>query len=133
MMKAVPEKDVEEEMQEQNQGLASDDGLEILQVAFNIYGSPVTPSRKECLRLMASQMPGLSERQYASAWNRVNLLYEQACKLAFRWANENPPGAEIEEEVVETVFLDEIARKCQGFTREQYRGALMYGFDRGIF
>lgn len=120
-------------MQEQNQSLAGEDGLEILQVAFSIYGSPETPSRKECLRLMAKQLPGLSEREYASAWNRVNLLYEQACKLAFRWANENPPGAEIDEEVVESIFLDEIARKCQGFTRDQYRGALMHGFDRGIF
>jgi hypothetical protein len=129
----VLEKGVEEAMQEQSQSLAGDDGLEILQVAFKIYGSPETPNRKECLRLMASQLPGLSEREYASAWNRVNLLYEQACKLAFRWANENPPGAEIDEEVVEQVFLDEIARKCQGFTRAQYRGALMHGFDRGIF
>ncbi len=133
MISAVLEKGVEEEMQEQNQSLAGEDGLEILQVAFSIYGSPETPSRKECLRLMAKQLPGLSERQYASAWNRVNLLYEQACKLAFRWANENPPGAEIDEEVVESIFLDEIARKCHGFTRDQYRGALMYGFDRGIF
>lgn len=133
MIKAVLETGVVEEMQEQNQDLAGEDGLEILQAAFKIYGSPETPNRKECLRLMASQVPGLSERQYASAWNRVNLLYEQACKLAFRWANENPPGAEIDEIVVEQVFLDEIARKCSGFTRAQYIGALLHGFDRGIF
>ncbi len=82
---------------------------------------------------MAQALPGLTERQYASAWNQVHLLFEQACKMAFRWANENPAGAEIDLNMIERIFLEELATKCQGFTREQYRVALAHGFDRGIF
>lgn len=118
-------------MQASEQGFDNDG--EIIATAFRIYGVEQTPSRRECLKSMAQEVPGLSDRQYASAWNQVHLLFEQACKMAFRWANENPAGAEIDLDTIEHLFLDELAGKCQGFTREQYRAALVHGFDRGIF
>jgi len=120
-------------MQNLNEEEKKDVSFEVLQVAFGIYKSQESPGRKDCLKKMAAQLPGLTERQYADAWNRVDLLFEQSCKLAFRWANENPAGAEIDEDLIEQLFLDELARKCRGFTKEQYKSALDHGFDRGIF
>ncbi len=120
-------------MQNLNEGDESNDAFDVLQVAFRIYSADKSPNRKECLKKLAADYPGMNERQYADAWGRVDQLFEQSCKLAFRWANENPAGTEIDEEIIETIFLDELARKCQGFTKEQYKFALNRGFDRGIF
>ncbi len=119
-------------MQNLNEGDESKE-FDVLQVAFRIYSAEKSPVRKECLKRLAVDYPGLNERQYADTWGRVDALFEQSCQLAFRWANENPAGAEIDEDIIENVFLDELARKCRGFTNDQYKFALIHGFDRSIF
>jgi len=120
-------------MQQPPDHAVENDIAELLHAAFRLYGAADKPNRRECMKQLAQAVPGYSEREYTHAWNRVSVLYEYACKLAFRWANENPPGATIESNVVEAIFMDEIAGKCQGFSPEEYAVALTYGFERGIF
>lgn len=106
---------------------------DILSIAFEIYLASEKPTKKEMVKKLTAAVPELDAKEYEQAWNRVNGLFEQSCKLAFRWANENVPGSEIDMNLIENVFINEIARKCQGFTYAEYAKALTYGFDRGIF
>lgn len=106
---------------------------DVLSAAFKIYESAEKPSKKDFVKKLKAAAPGFDDKEYEQAWTRVSNLFEQACKLAFRWANENSPGAEIDLSLIENVFINEIARKCQGFTYAEYSRALTYGFDRGIF
>jgi len=120
-------------MQQPQDPAVENDVAEILHAAFKLYGAADKPNRKECLKQLAVAVPGYTEREYTHAWNQVSVLFEHACKLAFRWANENPPGAIIDSNVVEAIFMEEITMKCKGFSTEEYCEALTYGFDRGIF
>jgi len=120
-------------MQQPSDQAVETDIAELLHAAFSLYGAADKPTRRECLKQLAQAVPGYSEREYTHAWNRVNMLYEYACKLAFRWANENPPGAVIDSNVVEAIFMEEIMSKCHGFKQEEYAMALNYGFERSIF
>jgi hypothetical protein len=53
--------------------------------------------------------------------------------MAFRWANENPPGAEIDDVAINQVFLGELSMKVPGFSPNQYAEALGYAFENSIF
>lgn len=106
---------------------------DILSVAFEIYLNEEKPVKKAFVKQLSQAVPGLDNKEYEQTWTRVSNLFEQACKLAFRWANENSPGSEIDISLIENIFINEIARKCQGFTYAEYAKALDYGFDRGIF
>lgn len=106
---------------------------DVLSAAFDIYLEHEKITRKEFMKKIAAAVPDLSDKEYDQAWTRVSNLFDQACRLAFRWANENEPGAEIDFSVVENLFVTEIAKKCQGFTFSEYSRALSYGFEKGIF
>ena len=119
---------------QQSQDSAVDSGnADILRAALALYTASDKPNRKEGLKQLALAVPGHDERDYTHAWNQVSMLFEYACKLAFRWANENPPGALIDTNVIEQIFMDEIVSKCRGFQRDDYAQALSYGFERSIF
>ena len=106
---------------------------DVLSAAFTIYMEAEKPTKRDFVKKLGAAVPGLDAKEYEQAWTRVSNLFEQSCKLAFRWANENSPGSEIDISLIENVFINEIARKCQGFTYAEYSKALTYGFDRGIF
>ena len=106
---------------------------DVLSAAFKIYEGAEKPTKRDFIKKLKVEASGFDDKEYEQAWARVSNLFEQACKLAFRWANENTPGSEIDLSLIENVFINEIARKCQGFTYAEYSRALTYGFDRGIF
>lgn len=106
---------------------------DVLSSAFKIYESSEKPAKRDFVKKLKAEAPGFDDKEYEQAWTRVSNLFEQSCTMAFRWANENAPGSEIDLSLIENVFINEIARKCQGFTYAEYSRALNYGFDRGIF
>lgn len=112
--------------------LAQDDP-QLLRVAFSVFISNGQSSNREFLKKVSAAAPGYSKEQYGSVCKRVVELFEHACRYAFRWANENSPGATIDDTVITEVFLDDLARDCAGFTWDEYAQALTYGFDHGIF
>lgn len=112
----------------------SEEKLELITSAFDLFKEETDRlSRKEAIELLKDRSPGFNERQYASAWNRVKALFDNACRLVFRWATENPAGTEFELPDHNRVFLNELTDTCKGFTAEQYDAALEYGFKKSIF
>lgn len=107
---------------------------ELITYAFELFREETDKlSRKEAIDLLKSKVPGFTERQYASAWNRVRALFDNACRLVFRWGTDNPAGTIFELPDRERVFLNELTELCKGFTDEQYDEALEYGFKKAIF
>lgn len=107
---------------------------ELLTGAFLLFlESTDKVARKDAVEQLRERVPGFTERQYASAWNRVRALFDNSCRLVFRWATENPAGTEFELPDTNRIFLDELCTLCKGFTEEQYHQALEYGFQKGIF
>ena len=106
---------------------------EVLRAALTLYEAAEKPVFKEFIKQMHRAEPGYEEAEYEKAWIMVSALHEHACHLAFRWANENPPGAVIDSRVIDSIFLEEIQTTCPGFTTDEYSRALGYGFERGIF
>lgn len=90
-------------------------------------------SDKNLLPKLKEKIPGYSDPQYVSAYSRVEALFDKACKLTFQWTTENPPGATFELPDRDRVFVDELAKDCDGFTDEDYNAALAYGFEMTIF
>ena len=88
---------------------------------------------KNLLPKLKERIPGYSDSQYVSAYSRVEALFDMACKLVFQWTTENPPGATFELPDLECVFVDELAKNCDGFSTEEYNTALGYGFEMTIF
>ncbi|MBA3993833.1 MAG: hypothetical protein C0469_09930 [Cyanobacteria bacterium DS2.3.42] len=88
---------------------------------------------KNLLPKLKEKIPGYSDSQYVSAYSRVEALFDRACKLVFQWTTENPPGATFELPDKERVFVDELAKDCDGFSEEEYNVALAYGFEMTIF
>lgn len=105
---------------------------DLMRAGFDLYMS-ADCDHKQLSNKLQSQMPGHQIDDYQSASRKVIDLFDLACKLAFRWANENAPGVQIDESTLEDIFLQELASKVNGFSYEQYRRALHYGFDRAIF
>jgi hypothetical protein len=112
----------------------SDEKKELLDCAFDLFQQEVDSlTRKEALNRLKERVPGFTERQYSSAWNRVQALFDNSCRLVFRWATNNPPGTEFELPDHNRVFLNDLTELCRGFTDEQYTAALEYGFQKSIF
>lgn len=113
---------------------STEEKQELLTGAFELFKEETeNMSRKEAIEALKDRVPGFTERQYASAWNRVRALFDNSCRLVFRWATDNPAGTEFELPDKNRVFLDELSSLCRGFTEEQYHQALEYGFQKGIF
>lgn len=107
---------------------------ELLTGAFHLFlESTDKVARKDAVERLRERVPGFTERQYASAWNRVRALFDNSCRLVFRWATENPAGTEFELPDTNRIFLDELCNLSPSFTEEQYQQALEYGFQKGIF
>ena len=106
---------------------------DLLLVAFDVYQQSSRPVKRETIKKLSAALPGRGEKEYSEAWTQISTLFDNACKLAFTWANENPPGAEIDNLVIDQVFLEELERRVPGFSSEQYSQALGYGFENGIF
>ncbi len=107
---------------------------ELLTGAFELFQEKSDAmARKDAVEALKERVPGFTERQYASAWNRVRALFDNACRLVFRWATDNPAGTTFELPDTNRIFLDELTEICKGFTEEQYHKALEYGFQKGIF
>ncbi len=106
----------------------------IVSGAFGLFAeSEIEPGERKAVETLMERHPGYSEEQYRGAWNRVRILFEHACKLVFRWSNENSVGTTFDLPDTRGVFLQELHNQCQGFTHEQYNKALEYGFERTIF
>jgi len=113
---------------------STEEKQELLTGAFDLFKQESDKmSRKDAVEALKERVPGFSERQYASAWNRVRALFDNACRLVFRWATDNPAGTEFELPDTNRIFLDELCSLCRGFTEQQYHEALEYGFQKGIF
>jgi hypothetical protein len=104
----------------------------LLQGAVELF-SEKSRKDKNLLPKLKERIPGYSDPQYVSAYTRVEALFDKACKLVFQWTTENPPGAEFELPDKERVFVDELAKSCDGFSEEDYNAALAYGFEMTIF
>lgn len=106
----------------------------LLKNAFELYKEdPDKLSRKDAVKRLRERVPGFTDRQYESAWTRVRSLFDNACRLVFRWASVNPTGTIFELPDNQRVFLDELAKLCRGFSEEEYCEALEYGFEKSIF
>lgn len=129
-MQSGPQKDLQAGAQ-QSKGAASVI-RDLMRAGFDLY-MVADYDQKQLSRALETQMPGHQASDYQSAARKVVDLFDLACKLAFRWANENAPGVQIDESTLEDIFLQELASKANGFSYDQYRRALNYGFDRAIF
>lgn len=102
--------------------------------AFGLFAeSEIEPGERKAVETLMERTPGYSENQYRAAWGRVRTLFENACRLVFRWSNENSVGTTFDLPDTRGVFLQELHNNCQGFTQDQYNRALEYGFERAIF
>ncbi len=104
----------------------------LLQGAVELF-SEKSRLDKNLLPKLKEEIPGYSDPQYVSAYSRVEALFNLACKLVFQWTTENPPGAIFELPDRNRVFVDELAKECEGFSDEEYNVALAYGFEMTIF
>lgn len=77
--------------------------------------------------------PGYSDAQYVSVYGRTEALFDMACKMVFGWASEAETGAIFELPDKGRIFIDELARRCKGFSDEEYNKALAYAFETTIF
>ena len=110
------------------------DKKELLDAAFMLYAEcPDEVTRKDAVSLLKERTPGFTDRQYRTAWNRVRTLYDNACRLVFRWANENKPGTTFDLPDTDRIFLDDLCELSRGFDDDQYEIALEYGFRTAIF
>jgi len=113
---------------------ASEDKKALLRNAFELYKeNPDELSRKDAIKELRERVPGFTDRQYESAWTRVRSLFDNACRLVFRWASINPAGTVFELPDSQRIFLDELGKLCRGFSEEEYSDALEYGFEKSIF
>ena len=110
------------------------DKEELLQAAYELFKDARDGlSEKSALDKLESKVPGFTERQYKAAWARVTTLFDNACKLVFRWSADKPPGTIFELPDENRVFVDELTKLCRGFSEDQYLEALEYGFEKAIF
>ena len=106
----------------------------LVNAAFELFRAESDDlSRKDAIKRLTDLIPGYTDRQYTSAWTKVRALFDNACRMVFRWATENPPGATFELPDKNRIFLNELTRVCGGFTEEQYAEALEYAFEKSIF
>ncbi|HEY9784990.1 MAG TPA: hypothetical protein V6D17_06265 [Candidatus Obscuribacterales bacterium] len=90
-------------------------------------------SEKNMLPVLKEKVPGYSDSQYVAVYTRVETLFDTACKLVFQWTTENPPGAIFELPDRDRVFVDELTKRCEGFSEIEYNAALAYAFEMTIF
>lgn len=90
-------------------------------------------SNSKFLKQLKERLPGYKDAEYTSARERVNKLFDTACKIAFRWVNENRPGAEFELPDRDGKVLYELKELCESFSDDEYNTALEYGFQKTIF
>ncbi len=110
------------------------DKQELLNAAYSLFCAEADEvSRKDAVKILRDLAPGFTDRQYRTAWNRVSALFDNACRLVFRWGNDNPPGTTFELPDKDRIFLDELAKLSRGFSETQYHEALEYGFRKSIF
>lgn len=106
---------------------------DLLEAAFDLYKQNHSPVKRELIKKLSASLPGRGEKAYAAAFGAVHHLFDNACQIAFRWANENPPGAEIDDMAINQVFIGELTHKAPGFSHDQYSEALTYAFENSIF
>jgi hypothetical protein len=106
---------------------------DLLEAAFDLYKQTHSPVKRELVKKLAAALPGRGDKAYGAAFGCVHHLFDNACQMAFRWANENPPGAEIDDVAINQVFLGELSMKVPGFSPNQYAEALGYAFENSIF
>lgn len=90
-------------------------------------------SNSKFLKQMKERFPGYKDADYTATRERVNKLFDTACKIAFRWVNDNNPGAEFELPDRDGKVLYELKELCEDFTDDEYNLALEYGFQKTIF
>jgi len=112
---------------------SSDKKTKLLQAGVEIFHEKKGPAKVEFLRLLRQKTPGHWDDEYEEAHKKVETLFKHACKLAFRWGDENPPGATFEIPDKHRVLIDELAQGAEGFTEVEYNLALEYGFSTTIF
>ncbi len=106
----------------------------LLNAAYDLFRSdPERYSQDGAIEELQAVIPGFTERQYKSAWSRVTTLFENACRLVFRWSTDKPPGTVFELPDENRVFVDDLTKLCRGFSEDQYLEALEYGFKQAIF
>lgn len=120
-------------MQETNENPTGAVAADILEAAFDLYKETQSPVKRELIKKLAAALPGRGEKAYAAAFACIHNLFDNACQIAFRWANENPPGAEIDDIAINQVFMEELTRRAPGFSAKQYGEALNYAFESSIF
>lgn len=102
--------------------------------AFGVFiESEIEPGERQAVESLMQRAPNYSEEQYRAAWSTVRNLFESACRLVFRWSNENSVGTTFDLPDTKGVFLQQLASMCCGFTQEQYDKALEYAFEKTIF
>lgn len=82
---------------------------------------------------LKEQNPGYSDAQYVSTYGRTEALFDLACKMVFSWASEAETGAVFELPDRGRIFIDELSRRCKGFSDEDYNKALAYAFETTLF
>ena len=90
-------------------------------------------TEEKAIEKLKNQAPGFSHKEYRAAWLNTLTLFDNACKLVFRWSTDKPPGTTFELPDENRVFLDELKQLSHGYTDEQYLNALEYGFRKAIF
>lgn len=106
----------------------------LLHAAYDLFNeSDDGFTEQKAIEKLEELAPGFSKRQYKTAWSKVLSLFDNACKLVFRWSADKPPGTTFELPDENKVFLEELKKDCRGFNNEQYLSALEYGFKKAIF
>ena len=69
----------------------------LLLAAYNLFNeSSEELSEKKAVEKLETLAPGFSNRQYKTAWSKVLSLFDNACRLVFRWSADKPPGTTFE-------------------------------------
>lgn len=113
---------------------STEDKEALLNAAYDLFKQdPERYGKESAIKELEETVPGFSERQYKSALTRVISLFENACKLVFRWSTDKPPGTVFELPDENRIFVDDLTKQCRGFSEDQYLEALEYGFKKAIF
>lgn len=113
--------------------MTSDKKSKLQLAAFKLFHEQKGPVEAKFMKLLREKEPGHWDDEYDEACKKVQSLFSVACKLAFRWGDENPPGAVFEIPDRHRVLIDELAQEVAGFSESEYNTALEYGFQTTIF